>query len=302
MPVFEGLLPTKYSEIVLDLLFELVQWLSLAMLHQHTETTLSRFEAATTSLGNQVRVFMAKVCPHFETTDTPREAGARAKCQAVKSTGGASRMSKSRNGKEATTDKRRREFNPNTYKFHTLADYCSTIRCFGTIDNYNTQNVSFISSKRTVVYETCLQSEREHRRLKVYYARTNKNKFTRQCTRLELRERVLRSIRAKEKGRNEQMEPDCNDGTKDTCLSFEQADPLPQTLPQDHTQISRSMQHCVDLWQFVTEWRNDPAFCVSPPFRYREHGIQQPLSGLLSSPKGPPPEECPRSPIHWRRR
>ena len=109
-----------------------------------------------------------------------------------------------------------------------------------------------------------LQSEQEHRRVKVYYARTNKNKFTRQCTRLELRERVLRSIRAKEKGHNEQMEPDRNDSTKDTRLSFEQADPLPQTSPQDHTQISRSMRHRVDLRQFVTERRNDPAFRVSP--------------------------------------
>ena len=159
MPVFEGLLPTPYNEIVLDLLFELVQWLSLAMLRQHTETTLSRFEAATTSLGNQVRAFMTKVCPNFETTDTLHEAGARAKRQAVKSTGGTSKTSKSRNEKEATTDKQRQEFNPNTYKFHALADYCSTIRRFGTIDNYNTQNVSFISSKRIVVYETCFAEQ-----------------------------------------------------------------------------------------------------------------------------------------------
>ena len=78
MPVFEGLLPEEFNVIVLDLLFELVQWLSLALLRQHTETTLSTFEAATTSLGNQVRTFMTKVCPHFETRDTPREAGARA--------------------------------------------------------------------------------------------------------------------------------------------------------------------------------------------------------------------------------
>ena len=108
-----------------------------------------------------------------------------------------------------------------------------------------------------------LQSEWEHRRLKVYYARTNKNQFTRQCARLEQRERVLQSIRAKEKDRNEQMEVDRNDGTKDTRLSFEQTDPLPQTSPQDHIQISRSMRHRVDLRQFVTERRNDPAFRVS---------------------------------------
>lgn len=127
---------------MLDLLFELVQWLSFALLRQHTETTLSKFEAATVSLGNQVRTFMAKVCPHFETVDTPREAGARARRIAAKPTGGTSILSKSGKGKETTTRKHRREFNPNTYKFHALADYCSTIRLFGTTDNYNTQNVS----------------------------------------------------------------------------------------------------------------------------------------------------------------
>lgn len=146
MPVFEGLLPEPYNAIILDLLFELARWLSLAILHQHTEKTLSTFEAATTSLGNQVRTFMAKVCPFFDTVDTPREAGARARRQAVKSTAGAPRLSKSGKGKETMTKKQRREFNPNTYKFHALADYCATIRRFGTTDNYNTQHVSYSTS------------------------------------------------------------------------------------------------------------------------------------------------------------
>ena len=110
-----------------------------------------------------------------------------------------------------------------------------------------------------------LQSEREHKRLKAYYARTNKNKFTRQCARHEQRERILRSIHAKEKDHmvHEQMELDRNNGTKDTRLSFEQVDPLPQTSPQDHIHISQSKKHCVDLRRFLNERRNDPAFHVS---------------------------------------
>ena len=146
MPVFEGLLPEPYNAITLDLLFELARWSSLAMLHQHTEKTLSTFEARTTSLGNQVRTFMAKVCPFFDTVDMPREAGARARRQAVKTTVGTCRLSKSGKGKETTTKKQRREFNPNTYKFHAIADYCATIRRFGTTDNYNTQHVSYSTS------------------------------------------------------------------------------------------------------------------------------------------------------------
>jgi len=173
-------LPKCYNDVVLDLLFELVQWLSLALLRQHTKTTLSTFEAATTSLGNQVQTFMTKVCPHFETRDTLCEAGTRVQCQAVKlTTGGrAKRSLKSRKGKEAMTDRQWQDFNPNTYKFHTLANYCSTIRRFGMTDNYNTQNVSYSTDKRMTCEIWFLQSEWEHRWLKTYYACTNKNKFT----------------------------------------------------------------------------------------------------------------------------
>jgi hypothetical protein len=75
---------------------------------------------------------------------------------------------------------------------------------------------------------------------------------------------MLRSIHAKEKDPTcrvpEQMGLD--NGTKDMCLSFEQADPLPQTSPQDHIHISQSKRHRVDLRQFVNERRNDPAFHV----------------------------------------
>lgn len=59
------------------------------------------------------------------------------------------------------------------------------------------------------------------------------------------------------------MELDRNDGTKGTCLSFEQADLLPQTSLCDHVHISQSKKHRVDLHWFVNERRNDPAFHVS---------------------------------------
>jgi hypothetical protein len=78
MPVFEDLLPEPYNTLVMDLLFELVHWLSLAKLRQHSETSLAQFDIATVSLGVQVQAFRAKVCLHFETVDTPCEAGARA--------------------------------------------------------------------------------------------------------------------------------------------------------------------------------------------------------------------------------
>jgi len=147
MPVFEDLLSEPYNRITMDLLFELVHWHTLAKLRQHTETTLSQFDAATVSLGKQMRMFVTKVCPYFETMDTPREAGARARRRAVTAAGGGTRLPNSRKGKE--TVHKRRELNLNTYKYHALADYPLMIRRFGTIDNYNTQSVSWYNDMGT---------------------------------------------------------------------------------------------------------------------------------------------------------
>jgi hypothetical protein len=50
MPVFEGLLPPRHNEIVLNLLFELATWHAFARLQVHTDNTLDLFRAATKSL------------------------------------------------------------------------------------------------------------------------------------------------------------------------------------------------------------------------------------------------------------
>ena len=141
MPVFEDLLPEPYNTIIMDLLFKLIQWLSLTKLWQHSETSLTHLEVATVSLGMQVRTFMTKVCPQFETMDTPHKAGARVQRQAVKAPGNKSATS-SQMGKETASNRQQWDFNPNMYKFHVLGDYTLTIQQFGAIDNYNTQNIS----------------------------------------------------------------------------------------------------------------------------------------------------------------
>ncbi|KAA1477320.1 hypothetical protein DENSPDRAFT_828692 [Dentipellis sp. KUC8613] len=61
-----------------------------------------------------------------------------------------------------------------TYKYHSLADYPSMIRQNGTSDGYSTQ-----------------RGELEHRRVKRFYGRTNKNQATKQITQLERREAIL---------------------------------------------------------------------------------------------------------------
>ena len=47
IPVFEGLLPAPHNRIILNLLYELATWLTLAKLRLHTETTLKALEAST---------------------------------------------------------------------------------------------------------------------------------------------------------------------------------------------------------------------------------------------------------------
>jgi hypothetical protein len=44
--------------------------------------------------------------------------------------------------KEAMSRRRLKTLNLNTYKFHSLGDYASTIRMYGTTDSYTTEVVS----------------------------------------------------------------------------------------------------------------------------------------------------------------
>ncbi|KAJ7858888.1 hypothetical protein B0H13DRAFT_2356314 [Mycena leptocephala] len=70
--------------------------------------------------------------------------------------------------------------NLNNYKLHALGDYVCYITVFGTSDSYSTQT-----------------GELEHRRVKRFYARINKNTAVRQMTILERREQALLRIARK---------------------------------------------------------------------------------------------------------
>ncbi|KAJ6538579.1 hypothetical protein B0H10DRAFT_1669333, partial [Mycena sp. CBHHK59/15] len=83
-------------------------------------------------------------------------------------------------------------FNMNTYKGHSLPDYPDTILFFGTTDSYSTQPVRIFCLSHSIL--TIFQGELEHRRVKRYYSRTNKNKATSQMTQLERRESALLKI------------------------------------------------------------------------------------------------------------
>ena len=139
MPVFEDLLPSPHNNIILDLLFELALWHGLAKLRLHTEHTLDLFQASTKSLAAMMRRFLKVTCKYYNTQELPKEMAARGRRTAALAAKGSSRTGRAKN----TRAQKRKKLNLATYKYHALADYPETIRRFGTMDNYNTQVISF---------------------------------------------------------------------------------------------------------------------------------------------------------------
>lgn len=146
-----------------------------------------------------------------------------------------------------------------TYKWHALGDYVKSIRLFGTTDSYSTQIVCcvFTTHLLTNLIMDVFKGEREHRRVKRFYARTNKNKFTRQCAYHEWRERILRNMKRKaDKGKAKDTSAN---RCKENSLNFTDSEPLPFTAPKVYHHISESKRFYVDLTQWLGNNAGDPA-------------------------------------------
>ncbi len=139
IPVFEDLLPEPHNSQLLDTLFTLAHWHSMAKLRQHTEFSIEVLEEVTTQLGKVLRDFRDKTCKSFEKKELNREVSARLR----RTSRNASNVSVSKNmGTTATLDRQSKALNLNTYKAHSLGDYVETIRQYGTVDSYSTEAVS----------------------------------------------------------------------------------------------------------------------------------------------------------------
>jgi hypothetical protein len=136
IPVFEHLLPAPHNEIVMTMLFELAYWHALAKLRLHTDTTLRFLETSTTRLGKCMRKFKSYTCKAFQTKELPHEETARRRRKAAMDPAG-------QQAAGTSSDPRTKTLNLQTYKWHALGDYASTIRRYGTTDSYSTQTVSF---------------------------------------------------------------------------------------------------------------------------------------------------------------
>lgn len=193
---------------MLDLLFTLCTWHALAKLRLHTLSTLQIFKSTTKLLGQKLRHWVKKTCAPFDTRELPKEASARHRRKAaaaakagkgkevpIRGKGGRGRGRGKGRGKsrmpgqstrktttqqaessDAHKSKIRKVFNMCTYKIHSLGHYIAAIARFGTTDSYSTQVVNLNFSILIEFTDFPFQGELEHRRVKRFYARTNKRK------------------------------------------------------------------------------------------------------------------------------
>jgi hypothetical protein len=120
------------------------------------------------------------------------------------------------------------------------------------------------------------QGELEHRRVKRFYARTNKNNAIRQMTRLERREYALRRLNhinktgygtetiGYKKRKVIQLSPNKAEIVKShPTIPFTLSEALPYTPPEFHHHISPSRNFPVHIHTFLNSTRvDDPAIMV----------------------------------------
>jgi hypothetical protein len=93
-------------------------------------------------MTDQFRVFVQDTCSKIVTyelkteQDARRRRTSRAKADGTKARKGAA------NVQNRTSDRQRKQFNIETYKFHAIGDYVDNIRLLGTTDSYSTELVS----------------------------------------------------------------------------------------------------------------------------------------------------------------
>jgi hypothetical protein len=138
-PCFEGLFPRSVDSQIQDLLFVLACWHAFAKLRLHTDNSLDVFRGLTTAFTRQIRQFSNKVCPKFQTVETPSERAAIIRAEATK-------VKKKAQASNQGTKRIAKRFNINTPKFHSIVHYPDNIAKYGTTDSYSTQIVCHLLS------------------------------------------------------------------------------------------------------------------------------------------------------------
>jgi hypothetical protein len=181
---------------VSDLLFKLATWHGLAKLRLHTESTIRALDTSTTRLGKLLQHFATSTCKAYETRALPSEEAARGRRIAA--------LAAKRQVPDLADQKVRKskakQFNLNTYKFHSLGAYVKAIQMYGTTDNYTTQPVS-----ASIVFVFCFLpfhreslntdvssvSIHEHTRVNILEALVNNNNGNESCTEWHSQRRLI---------------------------------------------------------------------------------------------------------------
>ena len=172
----------------------------------------------------------------------------------------------------ASEVRNKRLFSLCTYKLHALGHYVAAIARFGTTDSYSTQTVR-IHLLFLILSQFNHQGELEHRRVKRFYARTNKRKtFTQQIAKQQRRERILRLIQERSnKTKNNVQSTAVPKPFEDIqspapSVPFEESDPLPKTFPELRYHMSNTTRLKDNIFRWVDfhEQNGDEAIKVRP--------------------------------------
>jgi hypothetical protein len=180
----------------------MAHWHGLAKLRMHSDPTLEIMDEVTTAVGYQFRHFKATVCSAYETHELPQEAEARTRSDTKRAAKQQGRQNEKQRAplvepeskKPGKSSRRLKVFNFQTYKFHALGDYVSTIRRYGTCDSYSTEPVSPVMFDSRFDSLILFQGELEHRSPKTRYCRTDRRTFVKQLTRIERCQTRIRRI------------------------------------------------------------------------------------------------------------
>ncbi|KAI0030723.1 hypothetical protein K488DRAFT_53583, partial [Vararia minispora EC-137] len=247
IPCFEGLLPEEHDSSVQDLLYLAVYWHSLAKCRMQTDTPLRVLEDVTDILMHAIRYFHDVTCVAFNTVETDKEYAAR---QRAVSRRNSKRAANGPSSASTVGGKQPKTFNMTTYKLHSLPDYPSSIRRFGTTDSGSTQI-----------------GEGEHRIVKRRYARTNKRDVEAQLVRLDVLESAHQRmyeefLDAKEASAAEMAEGGSSTGTLDTSRRRAYKSDMEQMAKPYIIAEEERPENQVNLnaWLRDREQASDPAF------------------------------------------
>jgi len=106
-----------------------------------------------------------------------------------------------------------------------------------------------------------MQGELEHRRVKRFYSRTNKNNVGSQIAKHERRERLLRAISRRREGSADNLSAPEPEASR-VSLNFDVSEALPPTPPSQHHHISEERKHHLNIPTWLKENEGDLAVQV----------------------------------------